>query len=468
MFFVILHKRDQIAVVLAGRTGHGMVHLSDSAQQLIEQVNEQRIAYLELQFTDVTGMSKSVQAPARQLAQALRDGVWFDGSAIEGFARVAELDMYLRPDASTFAVYPWGADGRRVGRVICDVYTPNGEPYAGDPRFVLRRAAEAAAALGYRYVVSPELEYFLLRYPLDLSALQFVDQVSYFDTSSPELQTFQQETADALEMMGIEVASHHHEVGCGQHELDLAPLDVLAMADAIMTARFVVKAVARRHSLHATFMPKPLAGAAGSGMHIHQTLLGLQDGQNAFAEASDDYGLSAVGRSFLAGQLAHARAMCAVLAPLVNSYKRLVAGLEAPVFITWAQLNRAALIRVPRTRSKSPSAVGLELRCVDPSCNPYLALAVMLRAGLDGVTRGLEVPNPAEEELYLFKARRQQMAMLPTSLNEALEAMQDDPLIADALGLNAYERFLDAKRIEWNEYVLEVSPWEIQRYLTTY
>jgi glutamine synthetase len=444
-----------------------MDYLTDDAQQVISRVQESGIAYLDLQFTDVTGIIKTVQIPARQLENAFRQGIWFDGSAIEGFARVAESDMYLRPDPATFGVLPRENGEKRIGRLICDVYTPTGEPFPGDPRGVLRRALDMARQMGYRYVVAPELEFFLFRQPLDLHALQTEDRAGYFDVSESELRSIQRTITDALESMGILVEAGHHEVGWGQHELDFAPLEALQMADAIMTARLAVKSIAKANGLFATFMPKPLARVAGSGMHVHQILVDHFTGQNCFADVQADYGLASAGRSFLAGQLDHARGICAVLAPLVNSYKRLVAGLEAPVYVTWAQLNRSALIRVPRTRAEQPD-IRIELRCVDPSCNPYLALAVMVRAGLDGIARGLELPGAAEEELYLFNARRRLLTTLPTSLNEALEAMEQCDLVSDALGLNVFERFLEAKRIEWNEYVLEVSPWEIERYFTTY
>jgi glutamine synthetase len=443
-------------------------YLPNDAQDVIARAQDAGIAYLDLQFTDVTGIIKTVQIPARQLEAALAQGIWFDGSAIEGFARIAESDMYLRPDPATFAILPWESDRRHIARLICDVYTPTGEPFPGDPRGVLRRALDMSRQMGYRYVVMPELEFFLFRQPLDLRALQTEDRASYFDDSNSEMRSLQRAIADALETMGILVETGHHEVGWGQHELDFAPLEALQMADAIMTARLAVKSIAQEHGLYATFMPKPLARVAGSGMHIHQMLVDVSAGANAFTDNSADHGLSAVGRSFLAGQLAHARGMCAVLAPLVNSYKRLVAGLEAPVYVTWAQLNRSALIRVPRIRAGYPDSTRIELRCTDPSCNPYLALAVMLRAGLDGMARGLELPAAAEEELHLFNAHRRLLTTLPTSLNEALEAMEQCDLVSDALGLNVFERFLEAKRIEWNEYVLEISPWEIERYLTTY
>src|SRR5258707_7512130 len=445
-----------------------MIKLSDDAQQVIDRVRGLGIAYLDLQFTDVTGIIKTVQIPARQLEQAFREGTWFDGSAIEGFARVAESDMYLRPDASTFAVLPWETHERKIGRLICDVYSPTGEPFPGDPRAVLRRAIEVAQQMGYRYVVAPELEFFLFRQPIDLAALHTDDKVSYFDGSASESRSIRRAIADALESMGILVEAGHHEVGWGQHELDFAPMEALQMADAIMTARMGVKAIAQENALLATFMPKPIPRVAGSGMHVHQTLTDNYDGKNCFADANNDHGLSSIGRAFLAGQLIHARGICAVLAPLVNSYKRLVAGLEAPVYVTWAQLNRSALVRVPHARAEQPDMTRIELRCVDPSCNPYLALAVMIRSGLDGITRSLELPPAAEEELYLFNTRRRQLTTLPTSLNEALEAMELSDLVGDALGLNVSERFMEAKRIEWNEYALEVSPWELERYLTTY
>jgi glutamine synthetase len=449
-----------------------MAQLSEAAQNIISRITEDGVQYVDLQFTDVTGISKMVQIPARQVEAAFNGGVWFDGSAIEGFARIAELDMYLRPDPTTYAVLPWESKGHKIARLICDVYTPTGESFTGDPRYVLRRAIEHAEQMGYRYNVAPELEFFLLRQPTASQPLTQApytdDKASYFDVSESESRMIRREIADALESMGIQVEAGHHEVGWGQHELDLAPLDALQMADAIMTARLAVKSIAQQHGLFATFMPKPIPRVAGSGMHTHQILLDKFNGSNCFAEAADDYGLSTIGRSFLAGQLTNARGICALLAPLVNSYKRLVAGLEAPVYVTWAQLNRSALVRVPRTRPEHPDAARIELRCVDPSCNPYLALAVMLRAGLDGVSRGLELPPAAEEELYSFNARRRMLTTLPTSLSEALEAMEQSDLVSDALGLNVFERFIEAKRIEWNEYVLEVSQWELERYLTTY
>jgi glutamine synthetase len=442
--------------------------LSDGAHEIIAQIRNQHIAYVDLQFTDITGMVKTVQIPVRQAEAAFERGVWFDGSALEGFARIAESDMYLRPDPSTFAVVPWEADERRVARLICDVTTPTGDPFPGDPRHVLRRALAVAEAMGYRYVVAPELEFFLLRPPAPGAALEAQDRASYFDIGDARARAVRRAITDALGGMGIPIDTAHHEVGDGQHELDFVPMDALHMADAVMTARLAVKSIAQQHGLLATFMPKPFGGVAGSGMHIHQMLVDLHSGANCFAAEDAEYGLSPTARSFLAGQLAHARGMCAVLAPLVNSYKRLVAGLEAPVYVTWAQLNRSALIRVPRVRPGQAEQVRIELRASDPSCNPYLAFAVMVRAGLDGIAQQMALPAAAEEDLYLFNARRRQITTLPTSLHEALGAMEHSDLASDALGLNVFESFLEAKRIEWNDYVLEISPWELGRYLTTY
>lgn len=443
--------------------------LSEQAQAVIARLTTDDISHVDLQFTDVTGMVKTMQIPARVVESALSQGVWFDGSALEGFARIAERDMYLRPDLTTYAILPFEQDRHRVARLICDVYMPTGEPFSGDPRAVLKQARDLAAQLNYRYVVAPELEFFLFRQPLNAQQPQAIDDFSYFDVSDTLSRQIRREICDVLEQMGIQVDSAHHETGAGQHEIDFAPLEALTAADAVMTARFAIKSIAAAHNLYATFMPKPLAHVAGSGLHVHQVLVDTFTQANVFAAPeSGEYQLSAVGRSFIAGQLAHARAMCAVLAPLVNSYKRLVAGLEAPVYITWAQNNRAALLRVPRIREARMEEVRVELRCVDPSCNPYLAFAVMLRAGVDGITKQMEAPNPAEENLYLFDARRRGMITLPTSLNEALDAMESSELIHEALGANAYDRFVGAKRLEWDDYVRSVSPWELDRYLRIY
>jgi glutamine synthetase len=440
----------------------------EQAQTVIARTRDEQITHVDLQFTDIMGGVKSVQIPVRQLESAFRDGFWFDGSALQGFARVAEYDMYLRPDPTTYAVLPWdqGEEGTgRTARLICTVQTPANEDFPGDPRMVLQRAIDLGLQMGFRYFIAPELEFFLLRQPAHLSDLQAQDRASYFDISDAKSRAIRREIENQLAEMGIAVDASHHEVGDGQHELDFAPLEALHMADALLTAKLAVRAIASKHGLLATFMPKPFAHVAGSGMHIHQVLHTAHTMANSFTDTNDAYGLSRLGRAFLAGQLAHAPGICAILAPLVNSYKRLVAGQEAPVYVTWAQLNRSALIRVPRVRAGHNDQARIELRCVDPSCNPYLAFAVMLRAGLDGVAKNLELPNPAEEEIYLFNARRHGITTLPISLHEALLSMERSDLANEALGQHIYEGFLEAKRLEWNDYALEVSAWELRRYL---
>jgi glutamine synthetase len=451
--------------------------------RLLKQVEERNVRFINLEFTDVVGMAKSVTIPAEQLPDALAHGKWFDGSAIEGFARVAETDMYLRPDLSTFAEVPWrtalsesDTAGRgRVARLICDVLMPGGERFEGDPRAMLIAALEASAALGYRYEVAPEMEFFLL-HEEDIEGAQHKplphDRGGYFDLSTDLAADVQREIVSELDSMEIKVESCHHEVAAGQHELDFAPAEALHVADAIVTARYVVKAIAQRYGLWATFLPKPFFGINGSGMHIHQQLLRQRDRGNAFVDPADpQYGLSKLARQFVAGQLAHAQGTCALVAPLVNSYKRLVPGFEAPVMVTWGRVNREALIRVPRAAAGVPGGVRIELRSPDPSCNPYLAFALMLRAGLDGMANDLPLPSPVEEGLYTLDEQsrlRRGIALLPGTLGEALAALQADEVMLAALGPQIGEWFVDAKTREWDEYRKLVHPWELARYLPIY
>jgi glutamine synthetase len=447
--------------------------MSDSSQRddVIKRIREQDIRAIDLQFTDVAGMIKTVTIDADHLPVALREGIWFDGSAVEGFARVAESDMYLIPDLDTFTVIPWekpDPETGRVARVFCDVYTPNGQPFVGDPRGALRRAVELAESMGVRYMVSPELEFYIFREPPNDSPLKPDDQASYFDASDGTARAIRKRVSDALRSMGIVVESSHHEVGSGQHELDLMPADALKMADSIVTARMAVRTIARQAGRFATFMPKPITCAPGNGMHVHQWLEDIETGANRFTDPANDYGMSGEAQAFLAGQLVHARPICAVLAPLVNSYKRLMSGLEAPIYVTWAQLNRGALVRVPRLSDPNRLGTRIEMRCTDPSCNPYLAFAVLLHAGLRGIHDGLPLPPAAEEELYMVSNRHRHLTTLPSSLREALDEFETSELVREALGLHLYERFLEAKRIEWGDYQPVVSPWELDRYLSIY
>jgi glutamine synthetase len=454
------------------------VNQPEAATRVLEHVETHHVGFINLEFTDVVGMAKCVTIPAAQLASCLEHGKWFDGSAIEGFARVAETDMYLRPDLATFAEMPWraGGDGGTrdaVARLICDVLTPTGERFPGDPRAVLARQVDEAAALGYRYEVAAELEFFLLAEQGGRArgALPH-DRGGYFDVSTDLAADVRRQIVVALDQMGFAVEASHHEVAAGQHELDFAPLDAVRAADAVITTRYVAKAIAQRHGLWATFMPKPFYGVNGSGLHVHQQLVAVADGRNVFADAQDArYGLTSGARHFIAGQLAHAAALCAVLCPLVNSYKRLVPGYEAPAAINWGRVNREALIRVPRAASGVPGGTRVELRCGDPSCNPYLGLAVMLAAGLDGMRRELAGPPPVEEALYAMDdaarmARR--VGALPATLGEALDALRSDEVLRAALGGLVAEWFVEAKTQEWQEYGRQVHEWERARYLAMF
>jgi glutamine synthetase len=464
-----------------GAPEHETVH---EEARVLAEVERRGIRFINLEFTDISGMAKCVTIPAEQLPDALAHGKWFDGSAIESLARVAETDMYLRPDPATFAAVPWSAPpsandsppmAPSVGRLICDVLLPAGERFEGDPRAALISALERARRLGYRYEVAPELEFFLLREDARENAMREPlphDRGGYFDLSTDLAADVRREIVAELANMGVQIESSHHEVAAGQHEIDFAPREALAAADAVITARYVIKAIAQRHGLWATFMPKPFFGLNGSGMHTHQQLFRQSDGQSAFTNAADtQYGLSETARDFIAGQIAHAAGMCAFLSPLVNSYKRLVPGFEAPVMISWGRVNREALIRVPRAAPNGASGVRVELRSLDPSCNPYLAFALMLHSGLDGVENRPALPAPVEEGLYTLDEptrRKRGVDLLPGTLGEALAALKADAFVMDALGAQIAEWFIEAKSREWDEYRSFVHPWELDRYLPIY
>ena len=439
-------------------------------EAILAQVNERGIKFIDLQFTDVAGGVKNVTIPLSELQATLNHGIWFDGSSMEGFARIAESDMHLVPDLSTFAVLPWLSGEEATARLICNVFTPDGQPFLGDPRAVLVNVLKKAEAMGFRYFAGPEVEFFLLKPDPNKGLIppRPLDSDSYFDLpTNMQSTSLWRDMTGALGHFGIETEAMHHELAPGQHEIDFRFSDALSTADNIVTFRFVLKTLAQQRGLYATFMPKPIRGIAGSGLHIHQSLCYKANGSNAFSDPGDEHGLSMTAKRFVAGQLAHARGMCAVLAPLVNSYKRL-GGYEAPVFISWGRINRSALLRVPRTHV--PSSTRVELRCPDPSCNPYLALAVMLAAGLDGIKRELPVPDPSEENVFLLSPmeRRQALNVLPGGMAEALAELEADPVIREALGVHVYERFVQAKRLEWEDYRLEVTPWELQKYLPAY
>lgn len=446
--------------------------MSKNVEHLLKAVKENNISFIRLQFTDIFGIPKNVEIPAGKLQSALEKGIAFDGSSIEGFTRISESDMYLQPDPSTFAIYPWTMDSgeARTARIICDVLLPDGRPFSGDPRYVLKRAITEAAHLGYAMYAGAEAEFFLFRRTPDgRASLELHDRGAYFDLTP--LDRGEEARADivvALEKMGFEVEAAHHEVAPSQHEIDFRYADVLRTADNIVTFRFVVKAIAMQHGLHATFMPKPVAGINGSGMHTHISL--WRGSENAFYDPKDPYGLSEVARQFLAGVLSHIGAITALANPLVNSYKRLVPGYEAPVNISWARINRSALIRVPASNTPETST-RIELRSPDPSCNPYLAYAAILVSGLDGIKRKLTPPDPVEENIYeLTQEEREERGIesLPGSLDAALAALKQDKVVTAVLGEHILEKYLEAKERELREYRLAVTPWEIEKYLEDY
>jgi glutamine synthetase len=442
-----------------------MVDRPKNAAEVLALAEERDVRFIRFWFTDVLGQLKSFAIGRHDLPEALEHGAAFDGSSITGFHAIEESDMLAMPDPSTFALLPWRPEEQGVARMFCDVLTPEGTPYEGDPRHVLRRALERARALGFDgFEVGVEPEYFLFR---DSTAAEPLDAGGYFDlTTLDGGSNVRRDTVLALEQLGIHVDSSHHEGGPSQHEIDLAAGDALQVADDCMTARITVKELALRHGWHATFMPKPLFGHNGSGMHTHMTL--TRDGRNAFAAEGDAGALSDVGRAFIAGQLRHAREICAVFAQWVNSYKRLVPGYEAPVYVAWSRRNRSALVRIPPTRRAGEQTTRMELRCPDPACNPYLTFAVLLQAGLEGIDKGYELPEPMEQNLYHLapdERRRLGIEQLPETLGEAVELTSESELVLRTLGEHMFNRFVELKRREWEDYRVQVTRWELDRYL---
>jgi glutamine synthetase len=438
--------------------------------QIRELVKDHKVEFLNLQFTDIVGIIKNVTIPVSQIEDMLDHGVWFDGSSIEGYARIAESDMYLVPDLDTYAVIPWDSEPEMAtARLICDVFTPKGDPFPGDPRRALKNVLAEAEQMGYTFNTGPELEFFLFKPDADgkLNPLPH-DAAGYFDVSTDFATGIRRQMVKALQAFGIVVEASHHEVAIGQHEIDFQYGNALTTADHAVTFRITLKAVAQLNGLYATFMPKPIAGVNGSGMHVHQSLADKQTGKNVFYAQGDERGLSEVAHQYIAGLLEHAQGMAAILAPLVNSYKRLVPGYEAPVYVSWGRTNRSALVRVPRISAGRSQATRVELRCPDPSSNPYLVFAVMLKSGLDGIKRKLTPPPAAEEDLYHIDPRSRSLTTLPGSLGDALEALKADELVQSALGPHIFERYVEAKQQEWDDYRLHVSQWELERYLQIY
>lgn len=433
---------------------------------VIKTVKEKDVKFIRLWFSDVLGFLKSFAITTDELEEALYEGMGFDGSSIEGYARIEESDMIAKPDPGTFSILPFKHDEEIIiARMFCDILEPDGTPYKGDPRLALKRILKKAKDMGYIYYVGPELEYFYFK---DYQGTpEIIDSGGYFDLTPLDVASnLRKDTILALQSMGILVEFSHHEVAPSQHEIDLRYLDALSMADATMTYRLLVKEIALKHKVFASFMPKPLFGENGSGMHTHQSL--FKGDENAFFDANDKYHLSKIGKAFIAGLLKHAREICVVVAQWVNSYKRLVPGYEAPVYVSWARRNRSTLVRVPMYKPGKAKATRAEFRCPDPACNPYLAFAVMLAAGLKGIKENYELPEPVEEDVFHMseKEREQRgIASLPGSLDEAIAEAEKSDLVKETLGDHIFEKFIVSKKIEWDNFRTHVSRYEIEKYL---
>jgi len=435
-------------------------------EHVIKTVKEQDVKFIRLWFTDVLGQLKSFAITASEIENALENGMGFDGSSITGYQDIEESDMIAMPDPTTFQILPWRPQEQKVARMICDVLTPEKEPYEGDPRYVLRRALKRAADMGFdHYYVGPELEFFYFK---NSESTEILDQGGYFDLTPLDVASdLRRDTVLACEQMGIKIEYSHHEVGPSQHEIDMRFDDALKMADDAMTYRLIVKEIAYRHGVYATFMPKPLFGENGSGMHTHQSL--FKGDENAFFDANDKYFLSDTAKGFIAGLLKHAREISAVFAQWVNSYKRLVPGYEAPVYVAWSRRNRSALVRVPVYHPGQEKATRCEFRSPDPACNPYLTFAVMLQAGLEGIEQGYQLEDPMELNLYeLTDEERAKMGIqtLPESLGEAISIAEKSELLNKALGDHVFSRFIELKKKEWNDYRVQLTQWELDRYLS--
>jgi glutamine synthetase len=439
-----------------------------SKEDIISMVEEEDIKFIRMQFTDIFGQLKNVAITASQIEKAVNNQIMLDGSSIEGFVRIEESDQYLYPDLDSFTLLPWRPQYGKVARLICDVYNTDGTPFVGDPRFVLKRVLKKASDMGYAFNVGPELEFFLFQTDEKGNPITKTDdEAGYFDLGPLDRgEGTRREICMALEELGFEIEASHHEVAAGQHEIDFKYADALKAADNIMTFKLAVKTIAQKNGQHATFMPKPIFGISGSGMHTNMSL--FRDGKNVFNDESGRKGLSKEALSFIAGLLAHVRSMCAVTNPLVNSYKRLVPGYEAPCYVAWSASNRSTLIRIPASRGQSTR---VELRNPDPACNPYLSLAVCLAAGLDGIEKGLTPPAEVTENIYKMDAATREkngIANLPASLEEALIELRKDELIKEALGDHVLTQYLNGKEAEWDDYRMRVSNWELDKYFITY
>jgi glutamine synthetase len=434
------------------------------AEQVLKIVKEKKVKAIQLWFTDILGFLKTVSITIRELPGALEDGIGFDGSSIEGFARIEESDIIAKPDPATFQILPWKPSRQAVGRMFCDILNPNGKPYEGDPRYVLKRNLAKAKKKGFTFYLGPELEYFYFKNP---KGTEVLDRAGYFDLAPVDMaKDLRSKTVDTLEKMGIPMECSHHEVAPSQHELDFKFQDALTTADNVITYRLVTKEVARRHGIYATFMPKPISGINGSGMHVHQSL--FKNEKNAFFNLKEKYHLSRIGKSYLAGLLHHSREITSITNQWVNSYKRLIPGYEAPVYICWGQRNRSALVRVPHYKPGKEVATRVELRSPDPACNPYLAFSVMLAAGLKGIEKNYKLTAPMEKDVYeMSSTERTKVGIkcLPEDLHEAISDTEKSSLVQEALGKHVFQQFIVNKKIQWDEYCRQVTQYELKRYL---
>ncbi len=441
-----------------------MPNINWTENDVLKFVEENGVKFIRMWFTDIQGQLKSFTITSRELEAAFSEGAGFDGSSIKGFARIDESDMIARPDPTTFAVLSWESNSHKVARMFCDILQPDGTPYEGDPRYALKRNLEKIKKGGYTFYTGPELEYFYFK---DDQNPETLDQGGYFDLTTLDAATeMRRDTILALEELGIDVEYDHHEVAPSQHEIDLRYNDALTMADNVMTYRFIVKEVATKHGFYATFMPKPLFGVNGSGMHTHQSI--FKDSRNAFFNPEDEFHLSDMAKGYIAGILKYAPEITAVTNQWVNSYKRLVPGYEAPVYISWGRRNRSALVRVPMYKPGKEKATRVEFRSPDPACNPYLAFSVMLFAGMRGIEEGLPIPDPTERDLYhITDAERKELGIgsLPGSLVEAIELTEKSEVVREALGEHIFRNFTEGKRLEWDEYRIRVHPYELETYM---
>ncbi len=435
---------------------------------ILKKVKEDNVEFISLQFADLLGVVKEIVIPANKIEDILKHGLWFDGSSIEGFARIHESDLFLKPDVSTYSIIPWLSDNGTTACFICDIYNNDGSHFERDARYVLKKMVDMAHKKNFEYNVGPEIEFYLFKRDKE-NRIVPTDYGSYFDMTSHEGYEFIKKIIKSLKNFGINVETSHHEVGKGQYEIDFRYGPAVQIADKLLMLKYTIKKIAQMHGLNATFMPKPIMMAPGSGMHVHQSLFDIVTGENLFYDKNDRYNLSEIAYNFIAGQMKYVKEICAILCPTVNSYKRLISGFEAPCYITWGSMNRSSLIRIPKWSRKESARV--ELRCPDSSCNPYLAFAIMLKTGMEGIEKNMKPPDAIEEDVYKMDIDvlgKKNIETLPSSLWEALQEMKFSKIVSETLGKSLFQKYIDIKTKEWNEFKIQVTNWEIKKYIETY